>query len=122
MTALGPAFAAGFAVQQLLEIADPLIAWFGLTATAKKALLGVLSLVIGLAIADICGLRVLQALESRTTQVRGDLFVTGVVISAGTEGFNSIMKFLGYSKDARKAAAAEQVAAAGKPALQAING
>jgi hypothetical protein len=122
MTALGPAFAAGFAVQQLLEIADPLIALLGLTATAKKALLGFLSLCIGLTIAYVCGLRVLQALESSTTQVPGDLFVTGVVISAGTEGFNSIMKFLGYSKDAKKAAAAAQVAAAGKPALQAING
>src|SRR5579863_6944822 len=118
--ALGPAFAAGFAVQQLLEIADPAIALLGLAATAKKALLGLLSLIAGLIIARVADLHVLQSLQSGGA-VPGDWFVTGVIISAGTEGFNSIMKFLGYSKDAKKADAAGKIAGAGKATLAQVN-
>jgi hypothetical protein len=33
-----------------------------------------------------------------------DVLVTGLVVSGGTEGFNSIMKFLGYKKEEKKAA------------------
>ncbi len=122
VTALGPAFAAGFAVQQLLEIVDPVIALLELTATTKKALLGLLSLGAGLVITSVCGLHVLQSLQSRAAAIHGDLFVTGVVISAGTEGINSIMKFLGYSKDAKKADAAAKVAGVGRAALKDVNG
>jgi len=35
-----------------------------------------------------------------------DGVVTGLIISAGTEGFNSIMKFLGYAKEEKKGDAA----------------
>jgi hypothetical protein len=124
VTALGPAFAAGFAVQQLLEILDPIVtAVIGVlkwSPTIKKALMGVLSLVTGLVIAYAADLHVLQSLQS-SGHVHGDRIVTGIIISAGTEGFNSIMKFLGYAKEAKKADAAGKLNAAGKPAVADVN-
>lgn len=95
VTALGPAFAAGFAVQQLLEILDPFLDKF---KKHKKPILGILSLTVGLVLAYGAGLRVLQPLGI-TNPGFCDVIVTGLIVSAGTEGFNSIMKFMGYSKD-----------------------
>ncbi|MCI0608453.1 MAG: hypothetical protein L0Z71_05255 [Anaerolineae bacterium] len=92
---LGPAFAAGFALQQLLEILDPLV---GKIKVDKKLLLGVVSLVLGLALSFGAGLSVLQPLGV-TIASFWDTIITGLIISAGTEGINSIMKFLGYTKD-----------------------
>jgi hypothetical protein len=34
-----------------------------------------------------------------------DVVATGLFISGGTEGFNSLMKFLGYKKEEKKAEA-----------------
>lgn len=123
--ALGPAFAAGFAVQQLLEIVDPVvtatIGWLRLPPTAKKPIMGAISLLIGLGISIGCGIHVIQSLQSSTTAVPGDAFVSGVIISAGTEGMNSIMKFLGYAKDAKKADAATKISETPKAALSAVD-
>jgi hypothetical protein len=47
--------------------------------------------------------------------------VTVLVISAGTEGVNSILKFLGYAKEDKKAQAAGKVAETPAAAVQAIN-
>jgi hypothetical protein len=44
--ALGPAFAAGFALQQLIELLNPVIDKFA--ADNKKMIIGILSLVFGL--------------------------------------------------------------------------
>jgi hypothetical protein len=98
VVALGPAFAAGFAVQQLLEILSPLV---DKIKTDKKLVLGLLSLLIGLVLAFGAGLRVLQPLGVANVNFVLDAIVTALIISAGTEGFNSIMKFLGYTKDKR---------------------
>lgn len=103
VVALGPAFAAGFAVQQLLELLDPLLD--KIKAEWKKALLSIVSLVIGLALAFGAGLRVLQPLGVTNADF-WDAIVTGLIVSAGTAGFNSIMKFLGYAKEEKKADAA----------------
>lgn len=109
-TALAPAFAAGFAVQRLLEILDPLAEWAA-GAEKKKIVLGLSSLVAGLGFAGGVGIRVLVHLGAYTFGRRWDrhdlvdLFVTGLVISAGTEGFNSILKFMNYKKEESKAAA-----------------
>jgi len=97
--ALGPAFAAGFAVQQLLELLDPIV---DKIKGDKKLILGVVSLVIGLVLAFGAGLRVLQPLGVANVNFVLDAFVTALIVSAGTEGFNSIMKFLGYTKDTRR--------------------
>ena len=98
--ALGPAFAAGFAIQRLLEILDPIIG----KRSDKKALLGAVALVIGIGLSWFASVRVLEPLGV-TGKAAADIFVTGLVISGGTEGFNSIVKFLGYKKDEKKAAA-----------------
>ena len=104
--ALGPAFAAGFAVQQLLEILNPLIEKiFG--QANKKIVSGLISLVVGLALSFLAGLRVLKPFGLEAGVV--DNIFTGLIISAGTEGFNSIMKFLGYYKQREKADAAMKV-------------
>jgi hypothetical protein len=99
---LGPAFAAGFAVQQLFEILDPLLG--KIAADRKKVVLGVLSLIIGLFLSVTLNLRVLSALGVETSGFGAtvDVVVTGLIISAGTEGVNSILKFLGYAKDKKK--------------------
>jgi hypothetical protein len=114
--ALGPAFAAGFAVQRLLEIVDALLSARGRPpGRVKPAVLGVVSLVVGVLLACAGKLRVLLPLGSDLDATLGanlaafvDYLVTGLIISAGTEGFNSILKFLNYKKEEKKAEAVEQ--------------
>jgi hypothetical protein len=107
VAALGPAFAAGFAVQRLLEILDPLLEKIPGVKDHKKILLGLVSLVVGLILAIGIGLRVLQPLGVMGADAL-DIVVTALIVSAGTEGFNSILKFLGYTKEDKKAAAAQE--------------
>lgn len=114
--ALAPAFSAGVAVQQLLEILDPVItAVFG--AANKKLVLGIISFVIGVSLAcGVSGLHVVQILSGGEAKhgwdLFGDVLVSGLIISAGTEGFNSIVKFLGYAKENKKGEAAASKGAA----------
>jgi hypothetical protein len=105
---LAPAFAAGFAVQRLLEILD---SWFDLDTRMdikwKKALLSSISLVVGIFLAYRLELRVVGALSGSllgaNISAGLDYLVSGLIISAGTEGLNSILKFLSYSKEVKKA-------------------
>jgi hypothetical protein len=104
VAALGPAFAAGFALQRLLEILDPIIP-ARLSPQRKRMMLGLVSLVGGFAAAAaLKEIRVL-ALFKVTDVGLLDYLVTGLIISAGTEGFNSILKFLSYKKEETKAEA-----------------
>ncbi len=105
INAFGPVFAAGFAMQQLLEILSPLAEKF---PANKKLILGLLSFGVGLALAGWGGFSVLNPLGFTSATDFIDVFVTGLTISAGTEGVNSIMKFLGYTKEKKKGDAAEQ--------------
>jgi hypothetical protein len=106
--AFGPAFAAGLAVQRLLEILDPLAEMIvEKKEVNKKLLLGFVSFIMGLALAFGAGLRILQPLGATHADLL-DVVVTGLIISAGTEGFNSIIKFLGYTKELRKEEAKEK--------------
>jgi len=98
--ALGPVFAAGFAVQQLLEILDPLVIKI-IGKGDKKLILGLVSLAVGLALAFGSGLSVLRPLKLADAGWV-DAVVTGLILSAGTEGINSILKYLGYSKDKKR--------------------
>ena len=102
VVALGPAFAAGFAVQQLLEILDGFVVKIKIIGKAdKKLILGIVSLIVGLVLAFGAGLRVLQPLGVTNADFL-DGVITALIVSAGTEGFNSIMKFLGYAKEDKK--------------------
>jgi hypothetical protein len=104
VVALGPAFAAGFAVQHLLEVLSPLGEKFHWN---NKIVLGGASLVLGFVLAFGTGLRVLRPLGITNADI-WDALVSGLIISAGTEGLNSIMKFLGYAKEQKKVAMAAQ--------------
>ncbi|MFL6332939.1 MAG: hypothetical protein ACJ754_06290 [Pyrinomonadaceae bacterium] len=109
-TALGPAFAAGFAVQRLLEILDPIVNRL-VKEEDKKITLGLVSLLAGMGLSFGVKLTVLDHL-GLTVDKYLDYLVAGLIISAGTEGFNSILKFLSYKKEEKKAeAAAEKVSA-----------
>ncbi|MDQ3919816.1 MAG: hypothetical protein M3348_15215, partial [Acidobacteriota bacterium] len=112
-TALGPVFAAGFAVQQFLEILTSFLDLDSRPAFQKykKPILGTVALALGYALANSLNMGVLQILKgvdpTKPAPVGGlDLFVTALVISAGTEGVNSILKFLKYSKEDKKRDAA----------------
>jgi hypothetical protein len=99
---LGPAFAAGFAVQRLLEILDALFGGLGTLGNYKKFAFNIVSLGMGLWIAYAAKLQVIHAFTGAQASKGLDMFFTGLVISGGTEGFNSIMKFLSYKKEEKK--------------------
>jgi hypothetical protein len=105
----GTGFATGFALQRALEILDPVISKILPNSHNKKLILNFASFTVGVLLAIFAGLRVLAALglyDASASNVAGlkvvDALVTGLIISGGTEGFNSIMKFLGYSKESAK--------------------
>lgn len=103
--ALGPAFATGFALQRLLEILDGPIERFA--KDNKKIVLSLLSLLGGLILSFGAGMRVLKHLGFAGGDV-WDAIVTALIISAGTEGINTIMKYFGYVKQKEQAEAAEK--------------
>jgi hypothetical protein len=113
-------FAAGFVVQRVLEIADPFFPNSVQHPNRKKILMGILSLILGWVFA-FCGVRVFGPLGFLGNYCFADSLLSGIFISAGTEGFNSLLKFANYQKEASKADAAEKKAAAGTAKLQMVN-
>ena len=107
LKALLPAFAAGFANQRLMEILDPALE--SLAGEKRKRIsIGVFSVVVGVLFALGGRLRTLEYLGAGYPNywfTALDVFVTGLIISAGTEGFNSILKFLSYKKEETKTSA-----------------
>ena len=87
VTALGPVVVAAFAVQQLLELADPIF-FHEQVVKYKKLILGFVSLAVGLVLAFFFGLRVMAPFGVTTADWL-DAIVTAVLLSAGTEGSNS---------------------------------
>lgn len=118
--ALGPAFAAGFAVQRLLELLDPVVNAIAFVKNNKKIVLGLVSLGFGAVLAFSVGLRVLRPLGASSPDLL-DAIVTTLIVSAGTEGFNSITKFLGYAKEDKKAAAASRASGVSLADLQSLS-
>lgn len=129
--AVAPAFASGFAVQQALQIIDPLLAKSNRVANNKQAIMGLISLVLGGLIVSVGDVKILGVLmkaagdmgllvktagdsTGATASLWVDYPVSALVISAGTEGFNSIMKFLSYKKEAVKPDAVKTEDAAAK--------
>ena len=104
--ALLPAFTAGFAVQRLIEIADPVL---DKLKERKRFYLGLLSLAMGFVLVALGRLRVLTHLGATGYGIDLiDFIVTALIISAGTEGFNSILKFLSYKKEEKKAESVQE--------------
>jgi hypothetical protein len=138
--ALAPAFACGFAVQQALQIIDPLVSMRKALSNAdggntKRTVMGLISFALGIIIADLGKVQVIEPLSKVTDTASFNLpgwlavGVNGLIISAGTEGFNSIMKFLSYQKEAaksdaevKKADAMDKKVPSEKGALKLVNG
>jgi hypothetical protein len=116
ITALAPVFAAGLAIQQLGEILDPILDKVG--PTYKRVVLALVSLSLGLVVAFAAKLHVLALLGARDDDVLNPL-VTGLIISGGTEGINSILKFLKYKKEDTKNHAAVRRPANAAAAIEA---
>src|SRR5260221_13608098 len=114
---LAPAFAAGFAVQRLLEVVDSVFGGFPKLGDWKKLAMVVASLILATVLSLVGGLHVLTCISpvgsSSGIQLAGtnpantgpsaqlywtDLIVTILFISGGTEGFNALLKFLNYKK------------------------
>ena len=108
ITALAPVFAAGLGIQQLGEILDPILDKVG--PNYKRVVLALVSLSLGLVVAFGARLHVLALLGAPDDNILNPL-VTGLIISGGTEGINSILKFLKYKKEDTKNDAAARRAA-----------
>lgn len=108
ITALGPVFAAGMGIQQLGEILDPILE--KIAPNNKRVVIGFFSLIIGLLVAFVGKLHVLAILGAPDDQIVNPL-VTGLLISGGTEGINSLLKFLKYTKEEKKNEAAAKAPA-----------
>ncbi len=103
---LAPVFAASLAVQQLLEVLSvPVQERVGELRT--KPVLGVIGFVIGLVLAYVFELNVMAYFKVPNSGNFLDKVVTALILSAGTEGMNSLVKFLKYLKEDKKASAAE---------------
>lgn len=116
---LAPIFAASVAVQQIIEVFSVIIERRQARkktaskkeesekAAAKKAASGIIGFIAGIALARAFGLDVMQYFQINSMIPGLDTIVTALVLSAGTEGTNSIVKFLKYLKEDKKATAAE---------------
>ncbi|MBV8545313.1 MAG: hypothetical protein JO093_11035 [Acidobacteria bacterium] len=109
---------AGFGVQQLLQLLDPFI-MIGIAAFKskhvlpvgmtdvdfKKAVVGGVGTVIGLIVALATHVKTLCYVlpgDCGLTGRAADLLLSALVIGAGTEGANTLVKYFAYVKDARK--------------------
>jgi hypothetical protein len=120
-------FAAGFIVQRLLEIVDPFTTAKIKDVNIKKTVIGGISLVLGWAVTFggcvyMFGplLKVVGAATPDVSRI-WDQLLTGIFISAGTEGFNTLMKFANYKKEASKADAADKKSALSPDKLASVN-
>lgn len=108
---LGPISIAAVAIQQILEVFSPVVERY-VSEARKKAVLGVIGFSIGLILALVFKLRLIEysgygayGLGAGTI----DVIVTALVLSMGTEGTNSVLKFLKYLKEDKKLSAANSL-------------
>jgi hypothetical protein len=121
---IGP-FAAAFIVQRFLEILDPVTARLIKDGNTKKIVLGLVSVGIGWGLASSTGMEIFHILlklpDAAGLPAWLDELFTGIFISAGTEGFNNLLKFAGYKKEAAKADAAAKLAQVSPAQIRSVN-
>ncbi len=115
-------FAAGFVIQRFFDIFDGPISKLVGDPVYKKLVLGIASTAMGWGIACIVPVEIFHALMKQACgkgiDPTFDHILSGIFISAGTEGFNSLMKFANYKKEgARADAVTKQKAAANVQAV-----
>jgi hypothetical protein len=123
--ALTVPFAAGFVVQRAVEILDTYTTAKIADPSRKKFAVGVVSLALGCLLAIGLHLRMFHDLMQLDCDDAFmnllDYFGTGIFISGGSEGFNSLMKFANYKKEASKAVAADKLKSVAPDAIKAVN-
>jgi hypothetical protein len=97
--ALAPVLVASFAIQQLLELLDPILD--AVIKPHKKWILSVVAFIVGLALTLGLGLRILAPLGiTRFPWV--DVILTTLFMTGGTKGINDLIKLIGYKKEEAK--------------------
>lgn len=107
------AFIGGFAIQQFLQILDSFITLValrlekvisGISATdLKKSLMHLIAFLCGCLIAGaLQETRLLHLVIPGLDKHWLDILISGFVLGSGTEAVNTLLKYLGYVKDAQK--------------------
>ncbi len=102
MLALGPVVACGVALQQLLELLDPILE--AAAGRNKAWILSAVALLAAVGLSAGIGLRILKPLGVPEAGVF-DVLVTALFMTAGTRGTNDLLKWIGYRKTAARRAA-----------------
>jgi len=107
---------AGFAIQQVLELLNPLVAVGSKLAhekwvkdppviteeKLKKWIMAMLAFFLGMAVVGITGISLMGYVNAGWENTLGDFLVSALVLGAGTEGMNTLTKYFGYVKEDRK--------------------
>ena len=112
ITNLTPLFISGLAVQQLVELPDAVLSAIPMYTKYKKGIIRIVSLAAGMILAWAGQFHVLALAGNKDFNPTLDMVVAGLIVSGGTESFNSIVKFLGYAKDEKAPSAAPEKAKA----------
>lgn len=93
--ALGPIFVASFALQQLLELLDPVLDM--LIKEHKGWIISAVAFIVGLLLTILLDLRVISVFELIKAAWL-DVLVTALFISGGTKWLNDLLKIVQYRK------------------------
>jgi hypothetical protein len=118
--ALTVPLAAGFVVQRVVEILDTYTTAKIIDVARKKFVIGGISLGLGWMLASVGQIHIFSALQW-TMNPYLDAIASGIFISGGSEGFNTLMKFTNYKKEASKADAAEKLNKAPTDGVRMVN-
>jgi hypothetical protein len=122
--AVSAALVVAFAIQQTVEIFDSISAVFLDTdknpeqAGKKKAILKLCSLALGILAVAVLKVDVLSVVTAVPSEWHG--VITAIALAGGTEGVNSVVKYLGYAKESKKNDAAAKLDPSKKDELKAI--
>lgn len=98
---LMPLLVASVAVQQLLELPEALLSLSSRYQKHKKPFVKLIAVAVGMIFAREGQFHILSIVGSRLNPFI-DTLLAGLVVSAGTDCFNSIVKFLSYVKENKK--------------------
>jgi hypothetical protein len=122
--AISAALVVAFAIQQSVDIIDSIAAVLLDTdknpgrAGIKKLVLKLVSLVLGVLSARILKVDVLNGVAAIPDQWHW--LITSIALAGGTEGVNSVVKYLGYAKENKKIDAAAKLDPSKEAELRAI--
>jgi hypothetical protein len=117
-------FVAGFIVQRFLELVDLITSKWITDPITRRRVLAWASLGLGFVLACTLHLEIFHDLklpQGVNLPEWLDWIFTGIFISAGTEGFNSLLKFAYYRKESSKADAAARMSQVTPQQVRAVN-